>query len=141
LVVAPRGIPAGRRVQEFEAHAIPFPAPPSGAAQRFGHQRIERVARRQRGCKRLDLHGFQHRERTAEVVDVLVADYHQVEAVDSRAAQHRHDDAPAAVGLGAVCRAGVVKQRAACGAHHDREALPHVECGDPGFAGGRRGRR
>ena len=48
------------------------------------------------------INGIEQREGAAEMVAVLVAHHHEVHALDARAPQHRRDDAPAAVGLGAI---------------------------------------
>ena len=54
LVVAPRRFPAGTRVQEFEAHAVPFPARARAAALRRGHQGIQGVRAQIRAALLLD---------------------------------------------------------------------------------------
>jgi hypothetical protein len=86
----------------------------------------------------LHLHRGEHAPGAAGVVGVVVREHQRIELPDARCAQIGRDNALAAVRVRTERRTRVVEQRAARGAHHDRETLTHVERGDPRRRRGRR---
>ena len=86
-VVAPAVLRRAGRMQELEAHAVPVPRLPGGAARGAAASACSGWACGSDECSASTSQGFQHREGAAYVVAVFVAEHHGVEARETPAAR------------------------------------------------------